>query len=241
MAIGYNPSIVTSGLVLCLDAANIKSYPGSGTSFNDLTENKNVATISGTVPHSNGAFTFNGTAGNHILDAALTMFPAGSDKTILCWALPDSTGPLNSYTGLVAFGGRTSSTPSDAILLCLNTNAATWYVGSAYWSNDYNPSTLPVIKDVWNMIGIVGRGAAITNNTKLICGNSLGISSVTGTSSSHTRGLNATDVNLTIGCTDVGGGRPMKGKIAVVLIYNKELTDAEITQNFNALRGRFGI
>ena len=241
MGIAYNPSIVTDGLVACFDAGNTKSYSGSGTVLNDISLNKNVATISGTVPFSSGAFTFNGTAGNHILDAALTTQVMGHDKTILCWAWPDSTGPANSYTGLVAFGGRSSSTPSDAILLCMNTNAATWYVGSAYWSNDYNPSNLPVTKDAWNMIGIVARSAATTNNTKLICGNSSGLSSVTGSSSSYTKGLAVTNVNLTIGCTDVGGGRPMKGKIAVVLIYNRELSDTEIKQNFNAMRGRFGV
>lgn len=241
MGVAYNPKIVTDGLVLCLDAGNVKSYPGSGTAFNDISENKNVATITGTVPFSSGAFTFNGTAGNYILDAALTMQTSGNDKTILCWAWPDSTGPVNSYTGLVAFGGRSSSTPSDAILLCMNTNAATWYVGSAYWSNDYNPSNLPVAKDAWNMIGIVARSAPITNNTKLICANSSGISSATGSSSSYTKGLAVTNVNLTIGCTDNGGGRPMKGKISVVLVYNRELSDIEIRQNFNAMRGRFGV
>lgn len=211
------------------------------TSWTDLSGNANVATISGTVPYTTGAFYFNGTAGNHILDAAVTLPSNGNDRTILCWAYPDSTGPINSYTGLVAMGGRSSSTPSDAILLCMNTNAATWYVGSAYWSNDYNTSQLPVIKDAWNMIGIVGRSIGTTNNTKLICANSSGINSITGSSSSYTKGLSITNVNLTIGCTDVGGGRPMKGKIALVMVYNRELTDNEIQQNFNAMRGRFGL
>ena len=36
MGTNYNPQIVTSGLVLALDAANPKSYPGSGTAWNDL-------------------------------------------------------------------------------------------------------------------------------------------------------------------------------------------------------------
>jgi hypothetical protein len=241
MGIAYNTSIVTNGLVLCFDPANSKSYPGSGTVLTDLSENKNVATLNGTVPFSSGSFTFNGTAGNHISDAVLTLPILGNDKTILCWTFPDSTGPVNAYTGLVALGGRTSSTPSDAMLLCLNTNAATWYVGSAYWANDYNPSTLPVIKDAWNMVGIIGRSAPTANNTKLICGNSSGLTSITGSSSAYTRGLAVTNVNLTIGCTDVGGGRPMKGKISVVLVYNRELSDSEIQQNFNALRGRYGV
>ena len=36
MGVNYNPKIVTDGLVLCLDAANKRSYPGSGSTWNDL-------------------------------------------------------------------------------------------------------------------------------------------------------------------------------------------------------------
>jgi hypothetical protein len=39
MGIAYNPRTITDGLVLCLDAANSKSYPGSGTTWTDLSGN----------------------------------------------------------------------------------------------------------------------------------------------------------------------------------------------------------
>ena len=45
--------------------------------------------------------------------------------------------------------------------------------------------------------------------------------------------------NLRIGRTDSGGSL-MRGNIAIVMVYNKSLSDAEITQNFNAQRYRFG-
>ena len=64
MGINYNPKIVTDGLVLCLDAGNIKSYPGSGTTWTDLTNigSRNATLInSPTYSTSNlGYFTFNG-------------------------------------------------------------------------------------------------------------------------------------------------------------------------------------
>ena len=47
MAVGYNPRIVTNGLVLCLDAGNTRSYPGSGTTWTDLSGNGNNGTLSG--------------------------------------------------------------------------------------------------------------------------------------------------------------------------------------------------
>jgi hypothetical protein len=240
--ISYNTSIVRSGLVLHLDAANVKSYPGTGTAWNDLTGNVNNAPLkNGTITYSNGSFVFDGVVGSFFYDAVVALPNSSSNITILCWCKPDSTGPVNSYTGLVAVGGSTSSTPSDAVLLCLNTNAATWHVGSAYWSNDYNPSNLPVVKDAWNMVGIVARSAATTNNTTLISANSTGFTTLTGSSSGYTKGLSITQVKLRVGSTDTNGARPMKGEIAIVMIYNRELTLAEITQNFEATRNRYGI
>ncbi len=58
MGIAYNPKIVTDGLVLCLDAANPKSYPGSGTTWFDISGNGNNFTIddSGFTYNSSGYF-----------------------------------------------------------------------------------------------------------------------------------------------------------------------------------------
>lgn len=47
MALGHSPQIVRDGLVLYLDAANPKSYSGSGTTWYDLTGNNNNATLNG--------------------------------------------------------------------------------------------------------------------------------------------------------------------------------------------------
>lgn len=213
----------------------------NGVNWWDLSGYDNNASLNGTVPFGVNSLTFDGTAGNYYSKSTLSIPTANNNRTILCWTYPDSTGPSNGYTGLVAFGGRASTTPSDSILLSLQTLTSTWYVGSAYWSNDYNPANLPINKDAWNMVGISANSLGIQNNTKLICGNSSGLNSVIGSSSMYSKGLAVTNNYLTVGCTDNGGGRPMKGKIAVVLVYNRELSNDEITQNFNAFRGRFGI
>ena len=41
----YGPRIVSNGLVLCLDAANKRSYPGTGTTWTDLSGNSNNGTL----------------------------------------------------------------------------------------------------------------------------------------------------------------------------------------------------
>ena len=47
MALTHSPKIVTDNLVLCLDAANTKSYSGTGTTWNDISYNGNNGTIDG--------------------------------------------------------------------------------------------------------------------------------------------------------------------------------------------------
>ncbi len=244
MSVYAGPEIVNDGLVLIYDAKNVKSYPGSGTSWNNISANGNTLAVTGTVPHnSEGYFMFPGTSANYYGINIINFSSSGFDRTILCWFWPDSTGPLNNYTGLVKIGNSASTTPSDSVLLCMNTvNATTWGIASAYWANDYNPGTaLPVIKNDWNMGAIIARSAPITNNTTLVCGNSNGFNTLTGTSSSYTKGLQNTNTNFRIGCTDTSGGRPMKGRIAYVSLYNRTLSVDELQQNFNALRGRYGV
>lgn len=64
MGIAYNTSIVRDGLLLHLDAANVKSYPGSGTTWNDLSgKGSNGILVNGPVYSSNGkgSITLDGT------------------------------------------------------------------------------------------------------------------------------------------------------------------------------------
>ena len=64
MAIFYNPRTITDGLVLCLDAANRKSYPGSGTTWTDLSGRGNTGTLTNGPTYSSangGSIVFDGT------------------------------------------------------------------------------------------------------------------------------------------------------------------------------------
>ena len=68
MALNHSPSIVTNGLVLCLDAANTKSYPGSGTTWTDISGNGTSGTLTnGPVFNSAnlGYFVFDGNLCNN--------------------------------------------------------------------------------------------------------------------------------------------------------------------------------
>jgi hypothetical protein len=52
MALHHSPRIPTRGLILAIDPANEKSYPRSGTSWRDISNNNNTATLNGTVAFS---------------------------------------------------------------------------------------------------------------------------------------------------------------------------------------------
>ena len=238
--------IVNDSLVLNLDASNVLSYnPASFIGIRDVTNLKNTCTSAGGVTVnivSDGSapnyFIFDGTSG-YLLASSPDLPTGTSAKTILCWCWPDSTvTPTDTYTGLVAYGGRSSS---NSTLLSMQTTGATWYVSSAYWGNDYVPGSTAIInKNAWNMIGIIHQGTNTVNNTTLLVGNSNGIATITGNSSSYATVMAQTSQNLTIGCTDVPG-RYMKGRISQVLMYNRALSIAEVTQNFNARRASFGL
>lgn len=197
-------------------------------------------TVNSLTYNSDGSFSFNGTS-NYIYSNTPVNLPIGSqNSTVIVWCKPDSTGPSNQYTGLVSYGARFSATPSNARLLSLYTSGTTMYVSSAFWGNDYIPNTLAVTANAWNMVGMISRGAATTNNVTLLCGNSNGLTLQTGSSTSYTRGLNTTGSNLAIGCTDYPG-RYFKGQIDKVFIYNRELTTNEIQTLFNAHKSRYGL
>ena len=69
MALAHSPKIVTDGLVLCLDAANPKSYPGSGTTWTDLSGNGNNGTLVNGASYNsvnNGVFVLDADDGNDV-------------------------------------------------------------------------------------------------------------------------------------------------------------------------------
>jgi hypothetical protein len=245
MAFNFSPRVVyDNSLITYIDTGNNRSYTSGKSTWDDLTTSKNNVTPTGNTAYNtenNGNFVLDG-AGDYLYLNTTSNLPSGT-CTILCWCNPDDTiASGETYTGLVSWGSRTNASPSNGILLSVSTaSSPNVYVSSAYWYNDYAPNDLPLIKSNWNMVGVIARQGAILNNTTLICGNSNGLIFSTGTSTQYTRTLNFTNANLRIGCTDSNGTRAFKGKIAVVMIYNRELSTEEISKNYNALKSRFGI
>lgn len=93
MGIGYNPKIVTDGLVLCLDAGNTKSYPGSGTTWYDLSGRGNHHTLTGSPTWSAGKFTLVDNSGQGFTRAS-SIVGASSSCTVVVWYSTTDTQEL---------------------------------------------------------------------------------------------------------------------------------------------------
>ena len=75
MTVAYNPRIVTDGLVLALDAGNIKSYPGNGVTLTDLSGKGNNGTLINGPTYSNGAINLQGSLTNDYIATNLVLPP----------------------------------------------------------------------------------------------------------------------------------------------------------------------
>jgi hypothetical protein len=217
MGIAYNTSIVRDGLVLHLDAANVKSYPGTGTTWFDLSGNGNHGTLANGVGYSannNGTMSFDG-----VDDRVSTPQLLGTSVTLSVWFNTDNIA--KSQNGIF--------TRNSANLIQLNNNSTTT------WWPDVRTSPVsfstPVLQDVWYNICITQSGTtcyAYLNGEEIYFDDST---------------VEFFPYNGTAGCSigSYGSSRYFSGFISSPSVYNRALTPEEIKQNFFAYRGRYGI
>ena len=219
----YQPPVITDGLVLNLDAGTALSYDGSGTNWYDTSGSgyilgaRNSPTFTGTGISS--YFTLNGSNQDFYL-ASYT--PTFTEMTFNLWVWRN--GAQNGFAGLVISRGNASG--------FFYTNQA----GSPLtymWlgdSNTYNYSSgLDTANQTWSMATLT----LTSTNVKWYINGILQHTRVNGHTSS-------TFSNLYIGSDGGQAGRYYNGRIAMVQLYNRALTNTEILQNFNAMKGRYG-
>jgi hypothetical protein len=218
------PLIVNNGIVLQLDAANIKSYPGTGTVWTDLSDQANHGTIqSGVTYNSRGYFDFNGTTGYVGLANQPTGFAYGAAPGTICaWAKTNTI--TVSWASIFSYG-----TPNYGLSRFIIISGSTYYFGGYGGSGvtgDITVGGVPL--DTWVHVAQVYDGT-----TLYVYINGVLISSA------------AKTWNTTVGIASVGrqtrGDEFWNGSIAQVQVYNRGLTADEIFQNFSAHRSRYGV
>ena len=220
--IGDYVPIVTSGLIARLDASNTSSYPGTGTTITDLSGQGATGTINGTISFVSAG------------QASYWNFPTASDSNYISSTLSQSYvdctfvlyPDLASTTGLSGLISNSApSAPTDKSLRFEGVNGVgPWNVSSRNpgdandWAyptrtNYYVNGTITnILVSGWNIFG-----GYRTNQSTF----PLSFAYFLGSSGYPARSF--------------------QGRIALALLYNRQLTDAEQVQNYTALRGRFGL
>ena len=232
MGTSYNPRIVTDGLVFCVDAANKRSYPGAGTTWTDLTANKNNGTLTNgpTFDSANaGSIVFDGT--NDYVACVQSFSRNQTQLTISSWV------KFNNFTTSRAIYVETKNDVSSRIDLAVTTSQGIRFAGRDDDSDSFTQfaisATSLINTDVW--YNIVGVYDPLNTN------NNVYLNSVNVTSSSSNLGDGFPDT--TSATQRIGNNGPntgyMNGNIALVQIYNRALTPDEIRQNYLATKGRY--
>jgi len=237
MGISYNPSIVTNGLVLCLDAGNAKSYPGSGTTWTDLSGRGNNGTLVNgpTYSSSNGGYlSFDG-VDDYVSVNISNFFTSYSQQiTMESWVyVPTSATWTNGSYGNIF--GRGNFDGSHGLVRTTTDNQVGFYCRQIQTVSFAEVQSLGTItRDTWYQLVGVWTGS----------GTQLYINGVLVDSDSGSLGDTENNVSFEIGrniAFSGSNGNYFSGNQTGCKIYNKALTASEIQQNFNATRGRFGI
>jgi hypothetical protein len=221
MAYFHSPQIVKDGLVLLLDAANTKSYPGSGTTWFDRSGNGNNGTL------VNGPTFDSGNGGSIVFDgvnddidlgnSAATQFPHTSP-----WTASLIGKIISQNTSFPGFLIKGSSGAGGSGVLFFYTGANTLFIKH----NNIQPS-VSISSTSPFFVSWVHNGDGSTliyvNGNYITAGPTLSLTDTTN--------------SLRLGRGDA------YGNVAIYNFskYNRALTASEILQNYNAIKGRFGL
>ena len=231
MALSHSPQISLNGLTLCLDAGNTKSYPGSGTTWTDLSGNGNNGTL------VNGVGYNSGNLGSLVFDGSNDWFSTtlsiGDANTSFSWG---GFVKVNSSTGgnFFLFGNYTENGTTPFFAITFNNSGDNTFIyirdstgGTAISSGNTNLD----LSTWYYLIGVRDAGA---NQVKLYVNGEL----VDTDTFAGSHNVKSTTNNF-------GGVRHLTNyancNIGNVHVYNRALTATEIQQNYNALKSRFSI
>jgi hypothetical protein len=231
MSYSNGPKIVTNGLVLALDAANKKSYPGSGTTWTDLSGNGNNGTL------VNGPTFDGGNVGSIVFDGVDDYVNLGNvqsinnvdAKTFSFWHYLQTT-TVGSTNLIFGYQSQTNPTGTRSYFDDNNISGQLRVV-----ENGVSFGTIPgfFVYDQWNNVTIVSGNLNITayrNGVFIGARNGMLNPSV------------ISNINFQIGYGyHSGGDRRSSGKFSTLQIYNRALSPQEVQRNYEALRGRYGI
>ena len=225
MGLAHSPRIVTDGLVLCLDAASKRSYPGTGTVWTDLKGGNNGTLNNMTYSKTNGGhFILDGTDDYIDISSSANLIPNGTDFSLCFWAYSNFANTEN-YPRLFSTGNY------DYLEIAILSKTQLWL----YKRNDgsWGQKSTALIASNYNNIIYVRDGSV----DKIYINNSL-----LNTSSSNNHPYSG-NINLyRIGARYSSGyaqDNLTYGVVSSFMAYNKALTADEIRQNYLSTKERY--
>ena len=220
MGIDYNSIVVTDGLQVYLDAANARSYSGSGNSIYDLSGTGNTSAL------VNGPTYNSSNLGSIVLDGTNDYINVNSLANIL---------PYTSYTKTAYFYVTSFSTANNIISGGFSGQHAFWLQASNKLYAGHNGAWTTVTGNTTLSLNTWYFGAVTYSNStgwKLyLNGREDGTSADTTTFTGNQE--------IVIGAYSTGNN--FTGRISYVQVYNRALTATEILQNYNATKRRYGL
>jgi hypothetical protein len=218
----YQGNVVTSGITFALDAGNLVSYGGTGTSWKDLKGTVSAATLINGVSYStlnNGALVFDGTD-DYATAPSSSDWAFGANGTVSMWAY---------FTGNLTANHRFWCTNNLETYLDTYLDGATGLVGF-HGSSTLTTTLFP--RDQWVNLTVTYIGGVIA----------VYYNGVPQPLQGKTTGYNISNTGtLFIGQYAGGGGYTWRGRMSTMFTYNIGLSAMEVQQNFNAHRGRYGV
>jgi len=252
MACHGGPDIIEDNLVLCLDAGNTKSYPGSGTTWTDIMGGNDATLENGpTFNSDNGGYFIMDGSNDYItlgtqLNSTIAPNSEDNDVTFSFWVnLDDVTAdqtifsnpkkinhiPFLLYYDVSTYVSANNTGASDVgggdsnVLSVLMKDASTQYVMTT--------ANNAVSADTWYNIAVVLNPS---NDVYYIYLNGVEVAKF---NSSAANNLSTITADLNIGAYN--DSSTMDGKFANLMVYTVALSAAEVKQNYNAHKGRFGL
>lgn len=227
-------SYVTDNLVLYYDPSNTNSYSGSGTTINNLATTVLPGTMSN-ITYTDPYFTYNGTNSQVSIPNNNVLQPGSGSWTIEAWVRQSVSGN-DVVIGKFDPGGLAAD-----VSYSIRTTNTTYYaqfgsgvgVGSSLYIN--STSFVGSINTWYQLVYVFTNGATKTFET-YVNGSSIG-------SVSHNlASILNTSSNLYLGSYNGGEySQYFDGRIGVTRLYNAALTSAEVTQNYNADKAKYGL
>ena len=219
MAIEYNPVVNTNGLIMYIDAANTRSYSGSGNTANGLAGGIGGTLVNGVsfTSSNSGVFVFDGS--NDYINFGNSSSVQQSSGTLSAWA--KTSAPGGSFRGIIAKQFAYGLFYADSVLVTYD------------WTTGATRSTgLNIADGNWKNV-VLTYQSGVTNGTKVYL-NGVSVLTTTITVSNQASG------NL-FGGAEANASQYASCQISSFKMHNRVLTASEVLQNYNATKRRYGL